>query len=280
MMSLIFGDRPWLRIAICRSASTATKLPREWASTEISRHLLVVDDRLQHRLQRVARIVRALAVVEIGERLAARGPGEQHRHDVGARNRARSARSDRPPPRSACCSRARTPARAASATSRSAGRIPRCASFEIDALGAQRDEILGGIAGRRRRPLHVADLARRRAGSKRRCRRSADHARVRRRTSRRGLDDRRARRRDQHVDVGGARARARTPRSDCRRDARRSPPAGAQARAPATARARPDAWIGQAEISAMSRPKLAAPTSREGQIRASRLALSIARGAQ
>ena len=34
MMSAIFGDRPRLRMTIWRSASTATKLPIEWASTE------------------------------------------------------------------------------------------------------------------------------------------------------------------------------------------------------------------------------------------------------
>ena len=46
-------------------------------------HLGVVGQRLQHRFQPVAGIIGALAIIEIFERLAARGPGEQHRHDVG-----------------------------------------------------------------------------------------------------------------------------------------------------------------------------------------------------
>ena len=72
-------------------------------------------------------------------------------------------------------------------------------------LGAQRDEILGGIAGPRTRPLHFADLALRIGRDRNvdvgemqpeRTLAAKHHA---------GLDDGRARGRDQHVDMGGAR---------------------------------------------------------------------------
>ena len=60
-----------------RSASTATKLPSEWASTATEPTCLVVDGRLQNDFESVARKIRAFAIVEIGERFAARRPSEQ-----------------------------------------------------------------------------------------------------------------------------------------------------------------------------------------------------------
>ena len=45
----------------------------------------IFDQRLQHRLQRVARIDRAVAVVNIVGHVAAGRPGEQHRRDLDAR---------------------------------------------------------------------------------------------------------------------------------------------------------------------------------------------------
>ena len=45
----------------------------------------IVRQRLQHRLQRVARIHRAVAIVDIVDGVSAGGPGEQHRRDVDPR---------------------------------------------------------------------------------------------------------------------------------------------------------------------------------------------------
>ena len=45
----------------------------------------VFDQRLQHRLQRVARIHRAVAIIDVVGHIAAGRPGEQHRGDIDAR---------------------------------------------------------------------------------------------------------------------------------------------------------------------------------------------------
>ena len=45
----------------------------------------VFNEDLQHRLERVARIHRAVAVIDVVGHVAAGGPGEQHRCDIDAR---------------------------------------------------------------------------------------------------------------------------------------------------------------------------------------------------
>src|ERR1700688_601877 len=47
--------------------------------------VFVFHQRLQHRLQRIARIDRAVAVIDIVGHTAAGGPSEQHRGDIDAR---------------------------------------------------------------------------------------------------------------------------------------------------------------------------------------------------
>ena len=52
---------------------------------EIESTFWVFDQSLQHRLQRIARIHGAVAIIDVVGHIAAGGPGEQHRRDVDAR---------------------------------------------------------------------------------------------------------------------------------------------------------------------------------------------------
>ena len=78
--------------------------------------------------------------------------------------------------------------------------------LQVQAVGAGRYEIAPGIAGRRSRPLHLADLAHRIGRNRNRDvgEGEADRALAAEQHSRR-LRDRRARRRHQHVDDVGIR---------------------------------------------------------------------------
>ena len=165
----------------------------------------IVGERLQHHLQRVARIDRAVAIVDVIGHVAAGRPGEQHRRDVHARvvndlgeaidrlletgveavDEHQNPASGRPPD----------------------ARVEVCFRLsQIHAVGAQDNEIMLRIAGRRGGDLNIARLAR----PIRRDRnddvgeiepaspRAAEHDAGR-------LDDRRAGRRHEKVDLVGVR---------------------------------------------------------------------------
>ena len=107
----------------------------------------VFDQSLQHRLERVARIDRAVAIIDVVGHIAAGRPGEQHRGDIDARvvNNLREAidgfleagveamDEDENP----------APGRALDA------RVEVCLSLsQVHAIGAQDDEIMLRIAWR------------------------------------------------------------------------------------------------------------------------------------
>ena len=119
----------------------------------------VFDQSLQHRLERVARIDRAVAIIDVVGHIAAGRPGEQHRGDIDARvvNDLREAvdgfleagveamDEDENP----------APGRALDA------RVEVCLSLsQVHAIGAQDDEIMLRIAWRRGRQRDVSWPAR------------------------------------------------------------------------------------------------------------------------
>ena len=119
----------------------------------------IVDQRLQHRLESVARIKRAVAVVDIIGQVAAGRPGEQYRGDVdpGVVNDLGEAidrfleagvvavnENEDPAPRRAPDPRVEIRSRLG----------------EVHAIGAQDDEFAFRVAWRRRGQLHLSGLAR------------------------------------------------------------------------------------------------------------------------
>ncbi len=170
---------------------------------EIEVDVGVFDQGLQHRLQRVARIDRAVAIIDVVGQVAAGRPGEQHRRDIDARvvddlreaidgfleagvvsmNKDENPAPGNPPdPLVEVCLRLR----------------------QVDAVGPQDDEIALRIAGDRGRQRNVAGPARavRRDGHDNvgeiepASSRSAEH------DARRG-NDRRAGRRHHEIDPAG-----------------------------------------------------------------------------
>ncbi len=143
-------------------------------------HLGVLGERLQHRLQPVARIIGALAVVEIGERPAARGPGEQHRHDVSARvvGDLREAVDRLLEARVVAVHEHQRMMRAIGGDALVEQRLH---LRQFEPVGVQSDEIARGVARLRGAAIGCRrSCARHRAGSTRRYRRNADPARARR----------------------------------------------------------------------------------------------------
>jgi hypothetical protein len=145
-----------LRIAIC------LRLHREEIAHGMGedRDLLDVaisDHRLQHGLERVARIGRALAVVGVVDELAARGPGEEHGHDgrAGVMHDLRETIDRLFVTRVVAVHEQKDVPRGPSAQTPVEGGDGR---LEVEPVGAQGDEIMRGIAGDPGRPLHLANL--------------------------------------------------------------------------------------------------------------------------
>ena len=165
----------------------------------------IFDDRPQHRLQRVARVVGAFAIVKILQRAAARGPGEQHRDDVGVRI-VRDLREAVDRLLEAGVVAVHEDQHVAARRLGDPLVEIRARFLQVHAVGAGRYEITRGIAGRRSRPLHLADLAHRIGRNRNRDvgEGEADRALAAEHHPRR-LCHRRARRRHQHVDDVGIR---------------------------------------------------------------------------
>src|SRR5271166_3961503 len=161
--------------------------------------------RLQDRLKRVARIHRAVAIVDVVDDVAARGPGEQHRRHIDPR-----VVNDLGEPIDGFLEAGVVAVHEnEDLASRRAAHARVEIGFrpgQIDAVGAQSDEVVFRIAGRPRRPLHFAASARRVGWHRHHdvgelepsAARAAEH-------DARRIDDRRARRRNENVDSGSAR---------------------------------------------------------------------------
>ena len=170
---------------------------------EIEVDVRVLDQRLEQRLERVARIKRAVAVIDVVGHAAAGRPGEQHRGDIDPRvmndlgeavDRFLEAgveamdENEDPAARRALDARIKV----------------RFRLSQVHPVGAQDDEIALRISGDRGRKLNVAGLARavRRDGHddvgeiEPPSPRAAEHDAGR-------LDDRGARRRHEKVDLAG-----------------------------------------------------------------------------
>ena len=164
----------------------------------------IVGQRLQHRLQRVARVHGAVAIVDVIGHVAPGRPGEQHRRDVHPRvvNDLGEAINGFLEAGVEAVDEDENPAPGYAPDARVEVRFR---LSQVHAVGAQDDEIMFRIARRRRRDLDVARLAR----AVRRNRdgdvgeiepaspRAAEH-------DARRLDHGRARRRDEKVDLVGA----------------------------------------------------------------------------
>ena len=119
----------------------------------------IVDDTLQDRLKRIARIAGAFAIVEIFQGAAARGPCEQQWNHVGARI-VHDLREPIDGLLEPCIVTMDEDQHVAVVGFRDSPVEFDAPLFQFHAIGAHRDEIARGIAGRRGRPLHLADLSR------------------------------------------------------------------------------------------------------------------------
>jgi hypothetical protein len=167
----------------------------------------IFRERAQNRLQRIARIIRALAIVGIGEKPSARRPGEQHGQG-GRAGIMRDLRKTVDRLLEAVVVAVHEQQNTAAGQFREPPVEPADRAFRIHPVGADRDEVMRGIAGQAARPLHIANAAR---GVRRNGNRDIGEGQAAAALAREHFTGRRAFspacRRNQHIDTARARRR-------------------------------------------------------------------------